>query len=185
MVHDRWPFSADKSTAELREKYYSLRKESFDGEQERKRLAQLNAQFHMSKQNERKELALIQEIEVIDESIQKSTQTNVSLIPPPSKLEAAAGSDRILSITLRSRRLDPQPNPGLGLGARMSAKVSELLTLMAIPPEPTPTETVCEAYDALRRDLLKLIAMRRQLKKLSAMIQSSTPMRLPQRRLAI
>lgn len=108
------------------------------------------------------------ELVEVDRAIRSASYAgNASLVPPPSKLDVALAENPAKGQTeVRSTRLDPRPNTQCGLGVRMSAKVAELLELMQVPVGPMPTERVCDAHDALKRDVLKLMALKRQVSKL-------------------
>lgn len=63
---------------------------------------------------------------------------------------------------LRSARLHNLPTPN-GIGPRLVAKLNSLLNELDVPVRPMPTGLVCNAYDKLRQDAVKLLSLQRHL----------------------
>lgn len=61
---------------------------------------------------------------------------------------------------LQSARLRV-PDPPAGLSKGMLRKLALVLDELGIPPRPMPTKLVCDAYDALRRDVVLLLSMQK------------------------
>ncbi|KAJ0389514.1 hypothetical protein P43SY_010731 [Pythium insidiosum] len=76
-------------------------------------------------------------------------------------------------VFLRSATLAlPQPKNGNGLSAKLFKKMELMLDEMGVPPRPMPTQLVCEAYDALRKDTLGLLSLRKHLAAKETEIQA-------------
>ena len=61
---------------------------------------------------------------------------------------------------LQSARLRvPEGSSGLSKG--MITKLALILEELGVPPRPTPTKLVCDAYDALRRDIVSLLSLQK------------------------
>jgi hypothetical protein len=48
-----------------------------------------------------------------------------------------------------------------GLSVRLLKKMSMVLTELAIENRPTPTEGVCDLFDKLRQDIVRLLSMQK------------------------
>jgi hypothetical protein len=67
-----------------------------------------------------------------------------------------------LGVHLRSSRFHVLPSQ-IGIGSRLHLKMDSLLTEIGVPLRPVPTINVCSAYDRLRQDTLKLLALQAKL----------------------
>ena len=65
-------------------------------------------------------------------------------------------------VHLRSSRFHVLPSQ-IGIGSRLHLKMDSLLTEIGVPLRPVPTINVCSAYDRLRQDTLKLLALQAKL----------------------
>jgi hypothetical protein len=65
-------------------------------------------------------------------------------------------------VHLRSSRFHVLPSQ-IGIGSRLHLKMDNLLTEIGVPLRPVPTINVCNAYDRLRQDTLKLLALQAKL----------------------
>ena len=87
----------------------------------------------------------------------------------PDAAAEAASTGTLVSIQPRQRgsgvylrssrhRLPSQPD---GLSARMMQKMALVVMELGVPPRPLPTERVCDAYDALRQDIIQLLSLQK------------------------
>jgi len=53
----------------------------------------------------------------------------------------------------------------LGIGTKMQKRMGDLLKELSVPVRPVPTEAVCNAFDKLRQDALKLLALQSKIKQ--------------------
>ena len=77
------------------------------------------------------------------------------------------------TISLRSARLEAPPTVA-GVGQRMIDKVKKLLKHLGVPDRPIPTYTVCNEYDKLRQDAIKLFSLQNRLRELEGDVEKAT-----------
>lgn len=88
------------------------------------------------------------------------------------QLTAAGGAQRVDKMSasrrpnpghpfLQSARLRVPDAPNGGLSKGMLRKLSLVLDELGVPQRPTPTKVVCDAYDALRRDVVLLLSLQK------------------------
>lgn len=65
-------------------------------------------------------------------------------------------------VALRSARLMCLPSE-IALGKRMVEKTSKILDELRVPTRPIPTNNVMDAYDVLRRNIIKLLVLQKHL----------------------
>ena len=66
-------------------------------------------------------------------------------------------------VYLRSVRLERVGTSDFGIGVKMSEKMRRVLLELGVPARPIPTKRVCDAYDKLQRDILTILAMKKQI----------------------
>ena len=158
---------------------------SFNVGQEQLRLSQLNQQHSRTASEEREEQRILAEIRKVDAQIKrlhkekkakKGTGGNAqndgkqaplldNAIVAEAKKKASMSPSRRRAVQLRSSRLIALPT-SIGVGQRMLKKMSAFLSELGIPERPLPTGTICDAYDQLRQDSMKLLSLKNQLQKL-------------------
>ena len=159
---------------------------TFNVAQEKLRLSQLDQQHSRTASEEREEQRILAEIRKVDAQMKRlhkekkakrgsgrdapsdSKQTPLldNAILAEAKKKATLSPSRRRAVHLRSARLIALPT-SVGVGQRMLKKMSAFLTEIGIPERPLPTGTVCDAYDKLRQDSMKLLSLKNQLQKLN------------------
>ena len=69
------------------------------------------------------------------------------------------GSDGSSIVYLRSSRLANVPSSQFD--KKMVGKIAKVLNELGVPSRPLPTQRVCDAYDKLRQDIIKLLTARK------------------------
>eukprot|EP00944_MAST-04C_sp_MAST-4C-sp1_P008618 g8618.t1 len=70
------------------------------------------------------------------------------------------GSDGSSIVYLRSSRLANVPSSQV-FDKKMVGKIAKVLNELGVPSRPLPTQRVCDAYDKLRQDIIKLLTARK------------------------
>ena len=87
----------------------------------------------------------------------------------PGTVPSIQPRQRGSGVYLRSsrHRLPSQPD---GLSTRMMQKMALVVMELGVPPRPLPTERVCDAYDALRQDIIQLLSLQKVLTRSQAQL---------------
>ncbi|KAJ8599373.1 hypothetical protein CTAYLR_007039 [Chrysophaeum taylorii] len=169
----------------------SSRSKHFDAQYEEKRRRQLHAAFCRTRAEEAEEKALRDELKAVElesRRLKKSAKQHadaqraaraaqhgdVGHAAQQQQQRAQARAADAVARTekatarrpvpgqpyLQSARLRiPDAPPGLSKG--MLRKLALVLDELGVPQRPTPTELACDAYDALRRDIVTLLSLQK------------------------
>jgi len=157
-----------------------------DRASEEKRLRHLDLLFSRTPEKEKEEAALVNEIRRIDMQLRRlqkdipkrskasvpthSTLSQATAAFPPSLVDAILNEDPATSKTLftepgvylRSARFGVTPSQ-VGIGPKLQEKMDAFLTEVGVAIRPVPTVNVCNAFDKLRQETLKLFALQAKL----------------------
>ena len=156
------------------------RTRDFDASYEEKRRRQLHVAFCRSRAEEAEERALRDELKVVELESRRLKKAARGQASADAKTSAPAGPpDRNgpAPVGVHASGVNPKrPVPGQpflqsarlrvpegssGLSKGMITKLALILEELGVPPRPTPTKLVCDAYDALRRDIVSLLSLQK------------------------
>jgi DNA methyltransferase 1-associated protein 1 len=143
----------------------------------------LDRQFNKSREEEAEETKLAAEFKRVEAELKRALHTERAAPPPTSTttatttstlLEPAADAMQAQTCYLRSTRMDVRPN-AVGVGKRMTKKMADLMDLLGVPTTLLPSRSVATAFNALRLDAVKLLALQKQKTDKTAKLASLSP----------
>ena len=174
----------------------------FDLEQERRRRAHMELLWKQTKAEEQEEAALrkeLKEIEIKLRKIKKNgghiaaaaqkgsgtvSQSLPGSAPPVTATDVSPEAlDRLIASSapkampnypyLQSARLAPLTTGGsTGINKSLLLRMNTVIQEMNIPAQLTPTKRVCDLYDTLRKDLLSLLVLKKNILQKEGIIQT-------------
>ena len=129
----------------------------FDAALEREHASRHEALFTRTKEDEAEETRLAAEFKRVDAELKRVLQEEKAS-PAVPLIEAAAVASTSQQCTLRSTQMDKRPN-AVGVGKRMTKKMGDLMDALEVPASLLPSLNVAAAFNALRLDAVKLLAL--------------------------
>eukprot|EP00939_MAST-03C_sp_MAST-3C-sp1_P000842 g842.t1 len=157
----------------------------YDPRQDKARMEKLNALFDRSEADEdeekrlRKELALLNaQLHRLEKVSAAKSKGRKNLSIAEKAFESAAPATEGPTIWLpsirsnrknywRSDRLATRQTPS-GPGARLIKKMEAVIAELGIPEQLMATQRICDAYDKLRQNVLKVLALQNRFRKMIA-----------------
>uniref|UniRef100_A0A7S2S7D5 Myb-like domain-containing protein n=1 Tax=Rhizochromulina marina TaxID=1034831 RepID=A0A7S2S7D5_9STRA len=146
-------------------------------EMERRR--QLDALFKRTREDEKSETQLKEELKQVEAELRrlrKEITTAEASQPAPRSAAASSALAQGPAIPrpgrpflMSSRLALPEEKPALG--KQMLNKLTFMLQELKVPERPMPTRNVCDLFDNLRRDIVALLSLRKFVDKAGSEVQ--------------
>lgn len=166
----------------------SLLEFHFNIDHELFRMQQLDLLYKRTEEDNNVEKEILNGIREIDEEIMKKAEVKSKM--RPSLLENAAlktiktieqagsldgssdpRSDLIVGSSLRSHRFNLNVS-NYGIGQKVTKKVTQMLQELHVPKRPLPTADVCEAYDSLRKDMIRVFLLQDEVRRKTNLLRT-------------
>mmetsp|Transcript_20601 Transcript_20601/g.36924 ORF Transcript_20601/g.36924 Transcript_20601/m.36924 type:complete len:543 (-) Transcript_20601:454-2082(-) len=161
---------------------------TYDEAYDIKRYKQLQVLFSRTLEDEKEEISLINEVRRIDTQLRRlqkdqprittsSKRKNKIKGPPMLHQFPPTLVDKLLNNPAALEKETKNKKPGVylrseefltplsstGIGPRLQSKMDDVLNELNVPLRPVPTIAVCQAYNKIRQDILKLLALQSKL----------------------
>lgn len=158
----------------------STNKPVFDLNYERARRAHLELLWRRTKEQDDEEDRLRKELKEVETQLRKLKKSGIHVAAAKRQRSATVSTETIKSAFssptpmpgtpyLQSARMAP---PGTTVNKNLLLQMKEILQEMRIPESPIPSKRVCDLYDSVRRDILSLLVLQKNLLQKEGLLQS-------------